>query len=200
MIERKYLLVLGNIHSGSTLLAAMLGRHPEINMLNECLDGSNLRLIGKLYCGNKIGIRQIGFKHKANLLGLTLNRITSLWGRFNFRIWPNSSLSLKDCYDIGTKIVVIIRADEKVISSNVNRQRFPLWFAKWHTKWMNKKVDKIVSLYPVRVVNFEHLVLEPREVMSDILEYLDLEYDDRVLDGPKYNYVYPNDRILTEKA
>ena len=48
------LLLLGCQRSGTTLLAAMLGRHSEISMLFESVTDDTMKLIGKKYCGNKL--------------------------------------------------------------------------------------------------------------------------------------------------
>ena len=41
------MVVIGLQRTGTTLLASMLGRHPEINMLFESVTKDSLKLIGK---------------------------------------------------------------------------------------------------------------------------------------------------------
>ena len=73
MSERKskILLLLGCQRSGTTLLAAMLGGHSEINMLFESTSDDVLKLIGKKYSGNKALVRrQIRFSQRSSKFGL----------------------------------------------------------------------------------------------------------------------------------
>jgi len=197
--NRKFLLVMGSIHSGQTLIAAILGRHPEINMLNECLNGDNFKLIGKLYCGNKIGIRQIGFKLKSNFFGHILNRITSLNNNINFRLYPTMKHSLSYYDSLGTKFILIERNDRAMIRSLMERQNFPYWFAKIHIAKINEKANKMKKNFDVHVVRFEELVKSPESVIRDICRFLNLEYCERMLEGPRFNYVYPNNGFLESK-
>ena len=44
-----YILVLGAQDSGTSLLTAILGGHPEIAMLNEDLKGNITKVVGKKY-------------------------------------------------------------------------------------------------------------------------------------------------------
>ncbi|NND95360.1 MAG: hypothetical protein HKN45_10875 [Flavobacteriales bacterium] len=101
--KSKLLLVLGCQRSGTTLLAAMLGRHSEINMLFESTTNDTTRLIGKTYCGNKLlAWRQIRLKKRSSKFGHLINRIVNLdFGlkrndHHKFRVYPNSSLSVQD--------------------------------------------------------------------------------------------------------
>ena len=43
----KIFVVIGLQRTGTTLLASMLGRHPDINMLFESVTNDSLKLIGK---------------------------------------------------------------------------------------------------------------------------------------------------------
>ena len=56
----KIFVVIGLQRTGTTLLASMLGRHPDINMLFESVTRDSLQLIGKKWNGNKLlAYRQI---------------------------------------------------------------------------------------------------------------------------------------------
>ena len=48
----KIFVIVGLQRTGTTLLASMLGRHPEINMLFESVTKDSLKLIGKQWNGN----------------------------------------------------------------------------------------------------------------------------------------------------
>jgi len=65
-VQRRYFLVIDPPRSRTTLLAAMLGCHTEIGILNEDVSGEWLRrILGKRVAGNKLCVpNQIQLKPK----------------------------------------------------------------------------------------------------------------------------------------
>ena len=86
-LNMKPILILGCQRSGTTLLASVLGRHSEVNMLFESTTDDTLKLIGKKYQGNKLCVwRQIRRNQKASKWGHFVNRLVNFHflSSFNF--------------------------------------------------------------------------------------------------------------------
>ena len=98
----KLFVVIGLQRTGTTLLASMLGRHPEINMLFESVTKDSLKLIGKQWNGNKLlAYRQIRKNKRSSKLGHLINRIVNLdfkqENRHHLvRPFPTSVMSIED--------------------------------------------------------------------------------------------------------
>jgi len=200
----KILLILGCQRSGTTLLASMLGRHPEINMLFESFSTDVFRLIGKKYSGNKLlSWRQIRMTKRASKVGHLINRFAN-WdflrkNKFHKRrIYPISVLSVKDYLDNNAILITIARNEKDVINSIVSRT---LMNAKQAKAEYDLSMNMINELKPSSLhVEFNELVLHPKETMKKLSDKLKLEYHPTMLEGPKYNFVYPNQEIIKEKA
>ena len=77
----KLFVVIGLQRTGTTLLASMLGRHPEINMLFESVTKDSLKLIGKEWNGNKLlAYRQIRLHTRSSRWGHLITRIANDYG------------------------------------------------------------------------------------------------------------------------
>ncbi|RMD50166.1 MAG: sulfotransferase [Ignavibacteria bacterium] len=200
----KVLLILGCQRSGTSLLASMLGRHKEINMLYESITDDTFKLIGKEYQGNKLLLpRQIHFTKRASKFGYLINRIINFHFRGykyqKVRIYPSSKLSITDYLSRGAKLIVMTREKEATINSMIKRAGLsPSQAEREYTQAMNL-IQKLIQEGAFHV-RFEDLLIETETVLKNICNFLDLEYDKRMLEGPKYNFVYPNDRIVKEKA
>jgi len=205
-IKPEIILILGCQRSGSTLLAAMLGRHSEINMLCESRTREVFKLIGTKYCGNKLLTwRQIRAEQKASKLGYLINRIVNFHfnPRYDIyqknRIFPISHLSIKDYRDNNAHFITITRNKNEVIDSIVKR-----------TKVTTKKEAEIEydkSMREMNYVNdiafnvdFHDLIHEPKNILKSICVHLNLNYESRMLDGPKFNIFYPHSKIIKEKS
>jgi len=114
----KLFVVVGLQRTGTTLLASMLGRHPEINMLFESVTKDSLKLIGKKWNGNKLlAYRQIRYSSRSSKFGHLINRIVNLdFKKHNrhhlIRPFPTSVMSIEDYNDI--KVGDVIEAFEKI--------------------------------------------------------------------------------------
>lgn len=202
--EAKLLLILGCQRSGTTLLASMLGRHPEINMLFESTTRDVHKGIGKEYNGNKLLTwRQIRYKQRATKLGHLVNRIVNLdFGMVRkphkVRVFPISSLSIRDYLHKGAKIICIYRDSESVVKSIISRtemtQKQAIKEYYLSLRELNRINDRCIR------VNFTNLINDPVDTLKTICSEIGIEYDPVMLEGPKYNIVYPHDRILKEKA
>ncbi|WNJ17605.1 sulfotransferase [Pontibacter sp. G13] len=200
----KLLLILGCQRSGTTLLSAMLGGHPEISMLFESTDEDVMALIGKKYRGNKLLTwRQIRMNQRASRFGYLMNRLANIdlnkkAKPHKTRPFPTSRLSIQDYIDLGAKIITITRKKDEVVSSIINRTKMSEAQASSEYDLAMAEVDKVRHI--AHNINFSELVGEPTETLKGICEFLELDFEERMLEGPKYNFVYPHKAILKEKS
>jgi len=189
------LLVIGCQRSGTSLLASMLGRHSEINMLYESTTTDSLFTIGKKYSGNKLlAWRQIRWDKRASRIGHLMNRLINAdFGRrrrhHRVRLFPTSKLSLKDYLDVNGRIIVITRNKVDVIKSIVRRTQMSAYQAEREYDRSMKLISKLHHV--ALLIQFNDLVSRPEAIMKGVCRYLGLEYESRMLEGPRFNYVYP---------
>lgn len=204
MDKTRPLLILGVQRSGTTLLASMLGRHSEINMLFESVTTDVNRLIGKRYRGNKLlCYRQIRMTQRASRWGHLMNRIYNLDWRIknkhhHHRPYPTSRMSVEDYLSENARIICIVRNEEHVVRSILKR-------TKMNEKSARKEYAKAMAIMNELsgvsyVIEFDDLVSKPEEVMKNICSELDLNYEHSMLEGPEYNIVYPHSKIIQSKS
>ena len=203
----KLLLVVGCQRSGTTLLASMLGGHSEINMLHESQKEDVLRLIGKKYSGNKsILHRQIRMHQKASKFRHIINRIVNLdfsikpKKMHNVKLYPISNLSIQDYISKGAKIITITRDESEVINSVTSRTKMSAKQAANEYKKSLEIIDELKNQKDTFHINFSDLIHNTQETLISICNFLELEYEERMLKGVEYNFLYPNKKILKEKS
>jgi hypothetical protein len=198
------LLILGCQRSGTTLLAAMLGGHSEINMLFESKTKDVLSLIGKKYSGNKLLTwRQIRMTQRSSRLGHVYNRLVnhdfgSKRKPHVFRPYPNGCMSIQDYIDAGAKIICLYRNKDEVLKSMINRTRISPEQASLEYDRAVNEMKKVES----QSINldFDDLVQHPAKILTSICKKLDLDFEPRMLKGPEYNFVYPQKSVNAERA
>jgi Sulfotransferase family len=176
----------------------MIGRHSEVGILNEDKGWAMRSILGKHVVGNKRCV--------PNQIELRRRRM------FHFRFlktlgianeYPSSKFSIEDYLSLpNIKIIGLIRGGNEVISSIVKRSEKSLRAASY--RWC-RAIEIIYELkqgYPelVLVVAFEDLVLNPRPNMERVAAFLNLEYQDRMLQGPQYNPWYGESTLNKEKV
>lgn len=198
------LLILGCQRSGTSLLTAMLGRHPEINMLYESQSSDVLRLIGTKYAGNKLlAHRQIRYNTRASKFGHLLNRLYNFHFDRSFKIhrkviYPRSKMSLKDYIDNDAKIITLKRDKESVVKSIVKRSNFS---EKDASIEYDKSIELIEKVEDQALnLEFSELTQTPEKILEEVCEFLDLEFEEMMLEGPKFNFIYPHEEVLKEKS
>ena len=202
-IKPGLLLVLGCQRSGTSLLAAMLGRHPEINMLYESTTTDVRKAIGKRYSGNKLLTwRQIRKTRRGSKFGDLLNRMANLdvsrrTKHHKIRVFPTSRMSIDDYLRLDASIIVITRPEEEVVRSITRRTGMSTRQAVREFQRSERELHTVADV--ALKITFSDLVNEPESVLQRICGFLDLDYDPRMLEGPAYNYVYPHSGILTAK-
>lgn len=204
IIEKvKPLLILGCQRSGTTLLASMLGRHSEINMLFESTTNDVFRLIGKKYQGNKLLVwRQIRMSQRSSYMGHIINRIVNFhfFGKkhHKHRPYPISELCIEDYLDRGAKVIYIRRPEKEVVSSITKRTPMTEKQATQEYFKCTKILDAVSN--KALEITFHDLVNNPQSTMKIACEYLDLQYEEGMMDGAEFNIVYPHKKIMSEKS
>jgi len=183
-----HLLILGPPRSGTTLLAAMISRHTEIGILNENKSWAMRQLLGKVVVGNKRCIpNQIELK-KRGRLSLRFFKTIGL-----AKEYQSSEYSIEDYLTLpNIKLLCLIRSGDDVISSIMKRGSKGFRIAAYRWRRAIEIIHYLNQTYPnsTLVVSFEELIMQPREMMERIATFLGVEYQERMLEGPKYNPWY----------
>jgi hypothetical protein len=201
----KLFVVIGLQRTGTTLLASMLGRHPEINMLFESVTKDSLRLIGKKWNGNKLlAYRQIREIQRASKFGHFINRCANFDFRKKsrphlIRPFPTSIMSIEDYKQEGAIFITIERDMESSVSSMMKRAGQSRKQAEKEYKLAMEIINNLKkeSCYSL---TFLELINNTEKVLKEICQLLELDYEPKMMDGPKYNFVYPNKGIIKKKS
>jgi hypothetical protein len=201
----KLFVVIGLQRTGTTLLASMLGRHPEINMLFESVTKDSLKLIGKQWNGNKLlAYRQIRKNKRSSKLGHLINRIVNLdfkqENRHHLvRPCPTSVMSIEDYKKEGAVFITIERDKESSVSSMMKRagQTKNQAEREWES---GMKIINQLKNEGAYGLTFVDLVNNSEKYLKEICNFLAIEYLEKMLEGPKYNFVYPNEGIIKKKS
>ena len=201
----KLVLILGLQRTGTTLLASMLGGHSEVNMLFESVGSDTTSLIGKKISANKLLVyRQIRFTQRASRLGHLINRIVNL----DFKIknkhhrkrpYPTSKLSIKDYEKLGCKFIIIERDEKSSIDSMMSRAKQSFAEAKNEYDKGMLTLTKVKAL-DSHTISFLDLVNNTEITLKNICEFLGIDFEKRMLEGPKYNFVYPNEKVIRKTS
>ena len=201
----KLVLILGLQRTGTTLLASMLGGHSEVNMLFESVGSDTISLIGKKISANKLLVyRQIRFTQRASRLGHLINRIVNL----DFKIknkhhrkrpYPTSKLSIKDYEKLGCKFIIIERDEKSSIDSMMSRAKQSFAEAKNEYDKGTLILTKVKDL-DSHTISFLDLVNNTEITLKNICEFLEIDFEKRMLEGPKYNFVYPNEKVISKTS
>ena len=201
----KLFIVIGLQRTGTTLLASMLGRHPEINMLFESVTKDSLKLIGKQWNGNKLlAYRQIRKSERASKWGHFINRILNLDFRKGnkhhlVRPYPTSIMSIDDYENEGAFFITIERDKESSVSSMMKRagQNKKQAVKEWEK---GMKIINHLKGENTYSLTFVDLVNDSEKILKEICQFLDVDYLDAMLEGPKYNFVYPQESVVKRES
>ena len=201
----KLFVVIGLQRTGTTLLASMLGRHPEINMLFESVTRDSLKLIGKQWNGNKLlAYRQIRKNKRSSKWGHLINRIVNLdfkqENRHHLaRPFPTSVMSIEDYKKEGAVFITIERDKESSVSSMMKRagQTKKQAEKEWES---GMKIISQLKDEGAYSLTFVDLVNNSEKYLKEICNFLAIEYLEKMLEGPKYNFVYPQDSVVKRES
>jgi len=213
-----HLLILGSPRSGTTLLSAMLGCHPEITLLNEDTHGASLTIFSKKIKGvklcipNQIELVQTSWMRFKDFMVTTLQLLTNpiksyLGLRVPIPRGIKSKYSIRDYQKKTDKLFVlgIVRNPYDSIKSMMGRGQQTKKTAEY--RW--RRVIEI--LYELSmdeckeniliVVDFDKLVTEPVGIMKNLLSLLECDFKEDVLEGYKHTPQYKgSSAISADKA
>ena len=202
----KLFVVIGLQRTGTTLLASMLGRHPEINMLFESVSKDSLKLIGKKWNGNKLlAYRQIRQTQRASKFGYFINRFVNLdftpKNRHHLiRPFPTSIMSVEDYKKLGAIFITIERDKKSSVSSMKKRAGQSEKQASYEWE-KGMKIINNLKAEGAYSLTFVDLVNNPEQILKEICDFLEIDFlKEKMLEGPKYNFVYPQDTIVKKEA
>ena len=201
----KLFVVIGLQRTGTTLLASMLGRHPEINMLFESVTKDSLKLIGKQWNGNKLlAYRQIRKNKRSSKWGHLINRIVNLdfkqENRHHLvRPFPTSVMSIEDYKKEGAVFITIERDKESSVSSMMKRAGQTKNQAEREWESGMKIINQLKNEGAYGLTFFD-LVNNSEKYLKEICNFLAIEYLEKMLEGPKYNFVYPQDSVVKRES
>jgi len=200
------LLVMGAPRSGTTLLAAMIGRHSEVAMLSEHFGSAVKDVISKPIAGNKLCIpNHIEINEKrsrwVNLLPPHLFHLLHQYGYFQYS--PEGQVSITDYLQWGPlKIVGIVRDGNAVISSITERggQSLDVAIYRWR-----RSIDILTELSDQLgddffLISFDQLVTQSENAMQAVAAFLDIPFESEMLQGYAYTPNYSNQKIDSSKA
>ncbi len=197
-MKKTFLLVLGTPRSGTTLLAAMIGCHDEVAMLNEDFGSAVRNLVGKRIMGNKLCVpNQIELTKR----GAAWRRVFKRRGYLQYQ--PSSDLSIADYLsDRPCKLVATVREGNAVISSIMKRGEQPYKLAAY--RWC-RGIEVLHELnarrdVPLLLLSFDELVSEPEQAMRAVARHLDVPYQPEMLEGYAHTPIYNNKGIDASKA
>ncbi len=192
------LYIFGVQRSGTTLLAALLGAHSDINMLSQSVTGDQNKLIGKKYQGNKLCVpSDIRWKKKTtrikSLLYIKTKRILKAIG-INIVLSPSARFNIQDLLKENCKIIKIYRSKEANIQSIVKRTGVSNRKAEKHFYEGQELLNKIPGL----TIDYNTLTSSTVETLKEICKYLEIEYEPKMFDGVNNMLNYNHDRIIEQ--
>jgi len=197
-METTHLLIIGPPRSGTTLLSTMISLHTDIAVLNEDKGWTMRQILGKRIVGNKRCIpNQIEIKKPGRLHFRFLKKLGIA------KEYQSSAYSIEDYLSLpNIKVIGLLRGGNDVISSVMSRSEKNFNGAAYRWCRAVEIIHELKRRYPdkVLVVSFEDLVLHPRANMERIAAFLDVDYQERMLEGPKYNPWYPEEGMNRAKV
>ncbi|GAA5218521.1 sulfotransferase family protein [Corallincola platygyrae] len=211
-MEKKHLLIVGAPRSGTTMLASMVGSHPDVAMAIETSDMAFSRIVGKAVVGNKLCIpNQIDFAEK-----LSFNRryrwrrtLRSLWQSASFSDVPPDEFFAGSAYPLekylalpNLHVIGIIRHADDVLSSMLKRGGISE--EKARHRW-SRAIEIMAALEQKApnnlVINYNELLFSPKQQMERVADFLGVERCESMVEGYQSNPIYPDQKgIDTSKA
>ena len=197
------IVVLGTPRTGTTLLANIIGAHSGVGMLFEDPHGAAFRLIGgkipavKLCIPNQVDLerRWHPFYRIARLCG---------WSRKNigYRL-PVSRLSLRDMADRNDlKLVCLIRDPNCALDALRRREKLREEICSDMLRRTYRLYETILDEWSgqVCVLSFDRLLRDPEGQTRRLCTRIGLQYEQAMLDAPRFNHLYPEDGFRAERA
>jgi len=191
------LLVLGSPRSGTSLLAAMLGRHSQIAMTHEDTGDAWTRVVGKPITGVKlVAPNQIELDHTWRAKSRRCLRRVQRYGVQNLGLpWPRFKLrsvfSIRDflAWPLGC-IIGIVRNPLEAVDSIRRRGGHVAGEALYRWRRGVEILEYLRREHPERtcVVHYDHLVRAPESCVARCLDWLGLPDEPGLIAGNTINY------------
>ncbi len=186
-----YLLIVGSPRSGTTLLASMIGVHPDVAMLIEDRFFGVKRLTGKKVLANKLCIpNQVELTKRANYVTRALKKIGLAVN------YTSSRFSIQDYLALdGIKILAITRDGNDVISSIMKRGKKERKIAEERWSRAIEIIYELNTKYPEKTItiSYEDLVNEPEIIIKKVAGFIGIDFQPVMLEGYKHNILYPGE-------
>jgi len=176
----------------------MISRHSEIVVLNEDRGWAMKHVLGKSVVGNKLCMpNQIEMKKRPichcrflKTMGLAMEYQSSRFGIEDYLNLPN------------LRVIGLIRSGPEVVSSITKRSEKPFRVAAYRWCRAIEILHELRNRIPqsLLVVSFESLVVDPKENMQRVAAFLNVDYQDRMLEGPQYNPWYREEGMNLAKV
>lgn len=190
------LLIIGPRHSGTSILAAHLGAHPEISIVNEGKRDAFKKIYGVPVVGNKLILGDnIDWKKRACKYGHLKNRV--YWAkngvRALFRPYPTSYFNIQDYISWGAKVIYTKRDFGNVISiiqrAEAHGTKILLNQACEYIEWCDEQVKDIPDKFVVEYDRFNKSV-HKEAILNDLCDWIGVKYSTKMLDGEDCNWVW----------
>jgi hypothetical protein len=190
---QKKLLVTGCHRSGTTLLAAIIGMHNDIALINEDYYDSYSRILCKKYIGTKAVIPTILLNKKRSKIYISIYRKFSKYINIvkKSHVIGGCNYSIID-FD---KVIFIHRDKESNISSIIKRHCNKRKFAERDIAITNAIKLQLMNNENVLFIELKELTSNTEYEAKKICNFLELNYDKKILDGYKYTPTYKNNKI-----
>lgn len=203
-MSNKEILILGAPRSGTTLLGAMVGAHPDIAILHEETTQAMRLILGKSYKGVKLCVpNHIRLSQRGSIFYHQLLRIKGVRRITLYMV--ESKYSIRDYQRTfpNLHILMILRAPDQVVSSIRRHMSWPKSYGEYcyrravRTMWELTQED---AGNCTKVVQFDSLVINPENVMHEICSWLGCEFDQAMLEGYKFTPQYENQSVDSSRA
>jgi hypothetical protein len=203
-MEKEKIMVLGASRGGTTILAATLGSHSRVAMLDEDLSGAFVRITGNKIPAVKLCVpNQIEFEKRwSPLYRLGLMNGFFRKSAFMNRI-PKSPRSIADYHaQGGIRPVCVLRHPAGVIPAIMKRENKKEKVAvyRWQRCLAVFKTLQQDGRYNPVFVSFEKLVTAPEPTLRALCDALGLPYEDQMLAAPQNNERYTQKTFEPAKA
>jgi Sulfotransferase family len=182
-------LIIGAPRSGTTLLAALIGAHPDVAVVTEDWGTVWRSAAGKALVGNKL-CTPIHIE-----LDERWRHRTQVLHRLGLRRRPPASrLSLRDYLVLPARLVTITRERDANVGSMMARGGQSREEAERRWRRSAEIRDQVRAQWPDSVcsVTYEDLTSDPDSVLREVMAFLGVQFDPRQLGGAQYNPNYPD--------
>lgn len=200
---RPAIVVLGSPRSGTTLMANIVGAHPNIAMMFEELHGGAFRVVGgKIPAVKLCTPNQVDLDRRWSWLNRVVGLSGSLRKNFGYRL-PDSRLSLRDMMNVADlRVICLIRDPARALDAIRRRERLrePVCrdiLARTYALFAALLQEPRLRC---QVVSLDRLLQAPEQQIRRLCNWLGVRYDPAMLEAPKHNHLYPEAGFREDRA